>query len=304
MIYHNITELIGREEMRLVLRLCGTGEDECGETASDYEMFRAFCRVTPLLSGHLLLARARAILREGFGITETPSCCTCDAIWRETADLLLQAPRAADSFEGLLWEEGNPALLSENRVSLSSAFPATLLVRTRAGSFDSWMREIESVLCDAAARGCKSIFFGLPEPYTDRRPDVYHVDQALHKPRREKPDLDLLHAQLMRVVAQLSQGLGLRMILRVECGAEDAVAVLGRVEREVGLPSLIWTTAREDVRDALVKWSAEEHGGEIFAALTESDFPSEEARSAIVSAWATEYPVGRLLLLTKEGQRT
>ncbi len=295
-----LTEMIGRESLVRLLRLCGAQACETADTASDYEVFRAFCRSAEYLSGHPLLARARAILKQCFSIDEPISPETCDAIWKSTADALLQAPISIDlDAVELNTETCIPQLREENRISLASAFPATLLARTRSGSFDAWMREIGSVLTDARARGCTRVFFGLPAPYTDRKPDIYHVDQVLHQARRQKPDLDLLYAQLMRTLAKHARELGMELILRVECGAEDAIALLDRVERDVGLPPLVWSAADADTRDALIEWSSKQHDRAVTAALIERDYPTADALDESVSVWATVYPVGRLQLLVE-----
>lgn len=295
----NIVELIGREWIVRTLRLCGARENECGEAVSDYEAFRALCHFMPLLCGHRILARVSAILKHCFGITQALSVDTCDAIWHETADRLLQQPLTAEEMIEVFLTEDSPALLSENRVTLSSAFPATPLAHTQTDSFDRWMREIESELSDAAAKGCGRIFFELPRQYMDSRPDVYHVDLTLHKPQRDQSDLNLLHAQLMRVLAQLAQRMDMQLLVRVECRAEDAIALLDRVEREVGLPPLIWTTVGGEMRDALIAWTEKRHENSVVAALSERDYPSESMLTAAVAEWAVDYPVGRLQLLTQ-----
>lgn len=296
----NLTELIGRDRLIRLLRLCGAEVCKTSEAASDYEMFRALCRSAEALSGHSLLARAQVILSQCFSIPEPLSIDTCDDIWHKTAEMLLMRPLSQEMLEMTDTPLSQAPVLSlEHKCALSSAFPARLFTRTRAGSFDIWMREIESVLGDAAKRGCTTVWFGLPEPYTDRKPDPYHVDLVLHKPRRDNADMDLLYAQLMRSLTQICQRMGLCLFLRVECAAEDAVQLLSRVEREVGLPTLIWTTPRKDLRDALITWSAQRHESEILAALTQSDYPEPDTLSAAIADWATVYPVGRLRLLTE-----
>lgn len=296
----NIIEMIGRESVVRTLRLCGEEAHECGDSASDYEIFRALCRVMPLLSGHRLAARVSAILENSFGINSVLSPKTCDEIWISTADRLVQAPMRAEEIADfsptkISMVEWNPA----HRIACSSALSAKPLICTGAGSFDAWAREIERMFDDAEASGCKQIFFVLPEAYTDRRPDVYHVDLVLHKPQRDKGDIDLLHAQLMRVLAQLAQRTDMQLIVRVECGAENAVALLDRVEREVGLPTLVWTTAEVETRNALIAWSEKPHANSVFGALTECDYPSKSALLDAVGEWAVDYPVERLRILTQ-----
>ena len=296
----NIIEMIGREWVVRTLRLCGAEARECDTSASDYEIFRALCRVMPLLSGHRLAERVSAVLKSGFGINFELSPKTCDEIWTSTADRLLQAPMRTEEIAALSSTkiapvEWNPT----HRIACSTALSATSLAGTGAESFDAWMREIEGVIGDAAASGCKQIFFLLPEAYIDRRPDVYHVDLVLHKPQRDKEDIDLLHAQLMRVLAQLAQQSDMQLIVRVECGAVDAVALLDRVEREVGLPTLVWTTAEVETRNALIAWSEKPHANSVFGALTECDYPSKSALLDAVGEWAVDYPIGRLRILTQ-----
>lgn len=295
----NITELIWNEELCGLLRLCGAEEREIGATASDYEKFRATCHAIRLLAGHSLPMRLAAILSRYFRIETPISANTCDEIWKKTADMLLYHPISQEEIAvASVFDREQPSPVLQNRLSLSAAFPATLFVRTRSESVDAWMREIESVLRDANLRGCQTLFFGLPAVYSDRKPDLYHVDLVLHQPKKVKTDLDLLYAQMMRSVSQICQRLGIKLLFRAECEAEDAVTLLSRVEREVGLPPVIWTTPREDTRNALIEWSKARHENEVIAALTQSDYADDAALLEATAQWACRYPVGRLQLLT------
>ena len=295
--YQNITEILWSDELCGVLRLCGTEEKMLGDTASDYEKFRAIASAMPLLNGHPMQERVTSLLASRLGIEVPLTLDNCETVWKLSAEALLtgEIPRAAvlSGAETAQIDSKRPVI--RRNITLSSALSTLFLTRTAAKSFDTWMREIESVLYDAAQNRYKRVFFGLPAAYTDRKPSVYHVDMTLHKGIKEKADCDLLYAQLMRCLSQFSQKYTRVLVLRIDCAPSEALSLLERVEKEVGLPPLIWTTSREDVREEMIKFSAKPHENSVTAALLRRDYPSDSAFSAAVLDWATRYPVGRLM---------
>ena len=296
--YHNLTEILWSDELQRCLWLCGATEREIGEDASDYERFGVLARMMPMLKGHPVSARVASLLRTCFSIETPLSSDTCEEIWRTSAEKLLREPMREIPPETVVGkvESFTEADLSQ-KLSLSSAFSALLFARTRAKSFEVWMREIESVVYDALRSGCKALFFGLPEAFCDVKPSLYHVNMTLHRGVKEKADLDLLYAQLMRCLSQVCQEQDLTLILRIETASEHIRTLLDRVEREVGLPTLIWSTPREDVREELLNFSAKHHKNPIFAAIQRSDYTVSEAFSQALPVWAKSYPIGRLIEL-------
>ena len=295
--YYNMTEMLWSDETERLLRLCGTDELEIGVSASDFDRLTALARCMPSLTGHPLAARVQALLKQCFSITKPLNVDTVGEIWRETAGQLLNNPLERSSFvlEASVAEPlPTPTELTE-KMRQSDAFSALLFARTKAKSLDGWMREIESVLRDVLRNGCKTLFFGLPEAFEDRKPSIYHVDMTLHNGVRAKHDLDLLYAQLARCLSQICQAHDLTLLLRIEAAPGEALSLLSRVEREVGLPRLVWSTPRIDTRNEMLNFSAESHKNPIFAAISSSDYPSPAAFRSALADWATVYPIGRLI---------
>ena len=293
--YHNITEMLWSDELQGLLRICGAQEREIGDVASDYEKLCALARSMPLLKGHPITARVTAILRDCFAITKPLSADTCEEIWRVSGEALLQNPISQIT----LATDGDVSLPTAEdlfqRFKQSSAFSALLFARTRAKSLDVWMREIESMLYDAVRSGCKMLFFGLPEAFEDRKPSIYHVNMTLHRGVQGKGDLDLLYAQLVRILAQVCQKYELALLLRVECHPDEVINLLSRVEREVGLPHIIWSTPRTDTRDELLHFSAKSHENSVFAAVFRADYQTDDDFIKALAEWARVYPIGQLI---------
>ena len=296
-IYQNITEMLWREDMTSLLRLCGAKEREIGDEASDYEKLSALAKSMPLLAGHPITARVAVLLESVFSISIPLNPDTVADIWQQTANQLLLSPIPKSNFDVANITAENLTAPTDLRETIrqSDAFSALLFARTKAKSLDGWMREIESVMHDVVRSGCKTLFFGLPEAFADRKPSIYHVDMTLHKGVQEKGDLDLLYAQLMRILAQICQTQELTLMLRVETAPSEVINLLSRVEREVGLPRIIWSTPRTDTRAEMLNFSAKPHQNEFRAAVSRTDYPTAQAFSEALAEWATVYPIGRLI---------
>ena len=295
--YQNLTEMLWSEETERLLRLCGAEERWIDARASDYERLRALAEAMPLLAGHPITARVAALLAECFSITQPLTPDTLDEIWRTTADSLLLKPIDTSDFDVThITAEPMPIPTQlQETIKQTDAFSALLFARTKAKSLDGWMREIESVMHDVVRSGCKTLFFGLPEAFADRKPSIYHVDMTLHRGVQGKGDLDLLYAQLMRILAQICQEHDLTLMLRVETAPSEVINLLSRVEREVGLPRMIWSTPRTDTRAEMLNFSAKPHQNALRAAVSRTDYPTAQAFSDALAEWATLYPIGRLI---------
>ena len=297
--YQNITELLWSDDVTGLLRLCGAEEREIGASAADYEKFAALAKAMPLLAGHPMQARVEKLLVDCFAITQPLTPDTVEEIWRATAEQLLVEPIKRSDFDvaSITAEDLTTPTALQQKIKQSDAFSALLFARTRTKSLDGWMREIESVLHDVVRSGCKMLFFGLPEAFADCKPSIYHVDMTLHRGVQGKGDLDLLYAQLMRILTQYCQKHSLTLLLRVECNPDEVSSLLSRVEREVGLPHIIWSTPRTDTRDELLHFAAKSHENPVLAAISRADYQNDDDFTQALAEWATVYPVGRLVEL-------
>ena len=88
--YSNITEvwLYGDHYKWRAMRSCGVDEREITGDASDYEKFRAYCRIMPKLIGNPLYHWSHLELRRYFDCKLILNEENCDAIWRITSEKL------------------------------------------------------------------------------------------------------------------------------------------------------------------------------------------------------------------------
>lgn len=86
----NVTELWLRhnDEAYSLMRLCGVDDKYLGSQGSDYEVFRAFCGVMPLLVGHPFYTRTQLLLHTLFGIDTILNEHSCDEVWTSTSEAL------------------------------------------------------------------------------------------------------------------------------------------------------------------------------------------------------------------------
>lgn len=298
----NPTELIGRDELQALLGLCQTAGAERLDDASDYELFRALCSARPYLLGHSFPLRAEYLLKTCFGISATLSADACDTIWRTCVEQLRESKVTLwDCICKSLRDEPIRCLLAP--LALSEELPlqaepvldGTFLCRTVTSSWKAWEAEMQAVLDGFGRRGCSSVFYRLPKDYTDVAPNPYSVEQVLTPKTKNE---HLLLAQGFRFLSEACAKRGWTLLLRVECNPEDALALLKRTERTVGIPTLVWTTSRTDVRDTLLDFTAQSHSSTVRCGLFLADHPSDLELDLALSTLAARYPLGRLAVLS------
>lgn len=299
----NVTELIAREELARLLRLCGV-EESVITHGSDYDRFFALCKVVPLLTGHPLLCKLRFLCARGLGVEEPLSVSNCAVVWQKTAQKLLETPLTPFLLASRLMGDGHVAWLCQGELpqDLPQSVPPVLFfddwIDTGAHDLDAWTRQIECAADAFCARGCDRVYLTLPASFHDIRPDPYHVQQALGKGERTQEDRCLLIAQAVRILCGLCREKKLALILSVDCDGEDVTSLLERTERDVGLPTLCWTATRTDTRDALLSLQARPHDNRWDFALELSRYPSSLALSYAVEEAASVYPLGRLQFIS------
>ncbi len=97
--YSNITEvwLYGDHYKWRAMRSCGVSEEYITGTASDYDKFRAWCRIMPRLIGNPLYHWSHLELRRFFDCDLIINEENCDAIWQWTAEKLQSPDMSARS---------------------------------------------------------------------------------------------------------------------------------------------------------------------------------------------------------------
>lgn len=277
----NITELIPRDGMLALLRLCG--DRQIGAACSDYEIFRAFCHAVPLLEGHPLPRSIHEALQRELGFPLKLAPDTCDRWWRACAESLVLNPRSQPlTLKAPVNEEWRPPAWRINQTAL--VLDGARLLHTEADSWRAWEREMRSALDEFCKAGGSVVRLVPTADACDRVPDLYHVEQAL----KRKEDNPVLTAQLFRCLAQELQKRDMTLWLDTDsCGAR-AVSLLAYAERCVGLPRLIWTCTDRDTFEALRDWQSLPHGFEMRFAVKDGISDGE------LREIARSYPIGRL----------
>lgn len=289
-----VTDLVWGEETAAVLRLC-----ECTPRAgaSDYENFYAICQAEPLLQGHPMPSRLSAFFYTCFGIKLSPTIENCDTIWARVADLLAIDPTLL--FFRLAQEVCTPINVLTRKNELPRVLPqntcpvlyANALFADKPISRKEWESNMQAVLNRFTEAGCQTVLCRLPKDFCDRRPDPFHVEEALQSDLEDTETRSLLWAQLLRFLSMECQNRGLSLMLEVDCDGREAVSCIGRIEREVGLPMLYWSTTRVDTRDAMLSFhAASTHKNKMRCALDVSAYPSRSELCEAVEALSARYP--------------
>ena len=281
--------MIWCEETEALLRFCGVNESEIGETASDYEKFRALLGAIPYLQGHSLPKRLEAFLTSYFKLQIEDVWKDCDAIWSKTAARLLECPIPRACLLPQLQEVGAEIeALPPIDVFGDGIFCGNGLLQTKASTWSEWQHEIRQRLDAFLQKGGKFVFLHISEDAYRKNPDVYHVELSLKK----RQDLALLEAQLFRGLSVECRGRGLTLILQIDAADEEVYAFLERVERRAGLPDLILLASASNMELYRRIWHFQglRHDREVrFAVPMQTD-------SSVLSQIAVHYPIRRVLL--------
>ena len=298
----NPMDLIARAPLRALLQACQNTESALPSGASDYELFRALCVASPMLWGHPLPKRLAFLLKNGFGISSPLSVDGCDAVWKACTENLCEHPTTAWDLSCRLLSSSSlrcllsPTDLSEDLpVNAEPVLDGAALCNTSASTWEAWKDEMEETLSRFADVGCRSAFYQLPKQYVDAEPNVYTVGQVLSQ---QKTGESLLQAQAFRFLSKACAERGWHLVLRVNCRAEDALALLTRTERTVGLPTLVWSTASAETRDALLDFTLQAHQKAVRCGICLSNYPSDDELSLAISAYAARYPFGGLAIFS------
>lgn len=285
----NITELIWCEEIEALLRFCGVRESEIGETASDYEKFRALCGAMPYLQGHFLPKRLEVFLLSHFKIQIEDFLKDCDMVWSKTAARLLERPMPRACMLPPFHEVGAVIdSLPPIDVFGEGIFCGNDLLQTKSCTWSEWQNEIRQRLDSFWQKGGRFVFLHISEDAYRKNPDVYHVELSL----QDRQDLAMLEAQLFRCLSSECQKRDLTVILQIDDPDEEVYAFLGRVERRVGLSDLILLASVSNMELYRQIWHFQglRHDREVRFAVP------MQTNSSVLSQIAAHYPIRRVLL--------
>lgn len=209
-----------------VMRTAGIEEKFITGEASDYEKFRAFCRIVPDLAGHPLFLSAHLLLRRLLNCPLMLNEENCGAIWQIAADRLA------------LLTDCTPLL---KRLQIGCLFTLHPAVGTQARPlFMPSTDDVDDTLPGAA--GCTAARHILPRLSAFVKPDPYHADLARKRLTEGQPLDDnaaaCLAAQQLRILGReyRRRGWTLQLVVPQGCNPAALDALLAYLSANDALP--------------------------------------------------------------------
>ncbi len=292
------TELIRTDDADALLRFLQ--EDPTVPFRSHYDFFAALCRAIPKLAGHPYPQVCAYLLKACLQI-DLPLCEeNTEELWRLASRRLFDAPKR-------LWEHISSAfecpsvavLIEASRApsGLPVGMQPVLLGNTLPTDGTDWA-SLRIRLCECldrfVAAGCTTVYFELCEAMCSVIPDLYHVNQALRAANRTEKEQVLLSCQIFRFLCEECQMRELRMHLRLCEHAEELLQVM---DRQVGLPHILWSSESTDLRNKWLKDTVNRPQARMQYALLSKDYPSQGELSEALQALAARYPIGKTILI-------
>ena len=296
----NPGELLRSDAFIGVLRLCGIPEREIDRSSSDFELFRAFCKAFPMLTGHPTHDVFALFWNRRFPTFPLPNEANAATLWKDSTTILTQeSTRLRDFFPATARVLADPSKLE----SLTNEWEPMLFVNTLLqhdfADFDTLESDAQSCFEAFFKKGCRQLLISLDSAYGFVRPDPYHVSVALQSKGKERQSRSIILSQLFRKASAFALQNGMQILLLADCDASSARELLAYTERAVGLPTLYWASKSSAVTDVILHWQTLPHQNPVYMTLRLSDLPSrEECASAIRSA-AARYPIGRICMVTE-----
>ena len=236
--FSNVTELwlYGDHYKWRAMRSCGVDEKYITGNGSDFEKFREYCRIMPLLIGNPLYHWSHLELRRYFDCDLVINAENCEKIWAFTADKLARDSYGAKDYikisnVKLLCTTDDPADdLRYHKEILDSGFEVRVLpafrpdkglnierkgirayIATLSQSTGVTITDLDT-LCKAYlvsldrfdALGCKTADHGMDDYVPFAKPDPYHANEIFKKALESDgadvtvEDLSLWKTQIMR----------------------------------------------------------------------------------------------------------
>jgi glucuronate isomerase len=227
------------------MRSCGVDEKYITGDGSDYEKFREYCRIMPLMIGNPIYHWSHLELRRYFDCELIINADNCDAIWRITSEKLLKDGFGArdhikNSNVKLLCTTDDPADdLHYHKEIKKSGFEVQVLPAFRPdkglnierkgiGAYIKTLGESAGVnindlnsLCNAyiisldrfEALGCKTADHGMDNYISFAKPDPYHANEIFKK-ALESDGADISESELALWKTQMMRFFGLEYVKR------------------------------------------------------------------------------------------
>ena len=215
---------------------CGCSAHDCFPIASDYEFFRAFCKVQKKLSHHRLTIFAKALLAEN-GCREELSQKNTDAIWRYFSELhSILVPKEASLIEEKTDDLPPQKLKLSEFVRLEDLIQK-IRAAGRPGEFE------KSLVCAFEKVGKRGVLLDFPEDFYTGQPSLYAVEQAL----AGSGENSVLQLQAIRIFAERR----IPMLVFLQRTGESALSFFSRLESLVGLPEFFLALTEESLAPSL-----------------------------------------------------
>jgi len=220
-----------------LMRIMGVPESHITGGASDYDKFRAFCRIFPMLMGTPVYDWCRMELWQVFGIDTVPSDDTADAIWQAAMERLPSVTPASVfrqfnvvyaspvasmlsdvSFYGGM-PDAAPSLRGDDAAAPDTAFAARLseVSGITVASLDEYFAAMDARLDAFAAVGCRFADHALDDGFCYLPDDGKNDARFAAMLRGGNFDRNALTSHILRTLGGMYAKRG--MILQLHIGA-------------------------------------------------------------------------------------
>lgn len=288
-----VVDVLSANALREAVCLCGCWTPREDAVASQYELFRRFCRCAPMLEGTRVLLRSQWLLRQVWQIELPLSEETCQTVWLQTAERLQSE---TGQWERLFLGEETPmfrcnasvlprlAPLGTPVLDGNSLLPSTPTTLSR------WQAQLAETADAFAACGCGGVALNLPVDYALRDTDIYHAEQALQQRKRNREEECCLYFQLLRTLCTVCRTRGWFLFLQVDGCGSQARRLLECLERSVGLPRMVWFVKRADAMAELLSFFSVPREMPAAAAVVAEELVSERELALFTDALWARFP--------------
>ena len=296
--FSNITEMISDREFHALLRLCGINT----VGMSDYDHFKSFCKIAPMLRGHSIPNKIASFLKQCFDIETPCTPQTCDSIWKTVSNKLFESPtngwdclkKLNQNFcAQLLIKPEQLIKIDEIPPEIDPVLCGNLFINTATRDWKSWEAEMEQATNALWAKGGRCLYFKITDQLAYEIPSVYHVEQALHIHSTEQTAL--LLTQALRQLCLVCRQKEMTLYLDIESIAKkQVILLLERLYKSVGLPHTVFFTRDLTTLEAMISLSASLPIGLLSGSFVTGNYPSANELKAAYESTVARYPAGLL----------
>ncbi len=281
----NIGKRLRTVQNQDLLYLCGLPERTYSDAASDYEFFSALCKAYPQCKGHTAVAEAEELIRREYGFTPVFTPENCDTIWKLCSAISIGTKKKETAL--FLPKNTENTAKMPQKYRLSSFVGGELLMPR--GSYTEW----EASLCrqQEVLQKC-GVYLDLGRDFASPKPSLYHVKEALSKEKREAIDINLLKAQLLRLLFSFC----VPVLIRAEGDCTGVICLFEHFLHTVGISSLYCVAATKESMDAYLRFATEKKPPNFRLCLFKKDLENTDFLNKIQQN-AAFYPQSRWMLI-------